>query len=387
MENIEAGAAGHGGRDANHAVVFLAELDHRFAEYFLPVGRRARFGGRGSPGLDIIRASAVQFLRMIEGGIVTFALLRHHMNHHGLVATPGVFQHVDQQGEIVTVNRPDVTQAHFLEDQAVAESAASVRTARVDARLQGHPGDGPFETLLRFVRQFQSQLALGQAFDQAAKIPLQPVIGRMRDESVQISRYRADVLGDAPFVVVEDADEALGRVGDVVERLEGNAVGQSRVAEDGDDVLIAPALVPRDRHAQGRRQCRSGMRRAVAIVLAFGAQGEAVQSARRADRVKAAFPAGKQFVDITLMADVPDELVFGRVENAVQGDRQFHHTQVRAEMTAVFGKDGDEFASNFLGQLLQLVELEFPDVFRTVHHVEVSVHKRRTGEWRDGVLE
>jgi len=33
---------------------------------------------------------------MIEGGFVTFALLRHDMNHHGLIATLGVFQHVDQ---------------------------------------------------------------------------------------------------------------------------------------------------------------------------------------------------------------------------------------------------------------------------------------------------
>ncbi len=261
------------------------------------------------------------------------------------------------------------------------------RSARAEARLQGHSGDGPFETLLRLVCQFQSQLALRQAFDQAPKILLQPVVGRMGDEAVQISRNRADVLGNAPFVVVEDADEAPGRVRDVVERLEGNAVGQRGVAEDGDDMLITPALVSGDRHAEGRGQCRAGVGRAVAIVLAFSAQGETVQAAGGADRVKAVFPAGEQLVDIALMAHVPDKLVFGRVENAVQGDSQFHHTQVRAEMTAVFGKDGDQLLADFFGQLLQLVQLEFPDVFRTVHHVEVSVHKRRTGEWRDGVLE
>ena len=233
--------------------------------------------------------------------------------------------------------------------------------------------------------QFQSQLALGQAFDQAPKILLQPVIGRVRDEAVQISRNRADVLGNAPFVVVEDANEAPGRVRDVVERLEGNAVGQRRVAEDGDDMLITSALVSGDGHAEGRRQRRAGVGRAVAIVLAFSAQGEAVQAARGADRVKAVFATGEQLVDIALMAHVPDKLVFGGVENAVEGDSQLHHTKVRAEVTAVFGKDRDQLLADFFGELLQLVELQFLDVFRTVHHVEVSVHKQRTGNGSAGV--
>jgi len=42
-----------------------------------------------------------------------------------------------------------------------------------------------------------------------------------------------------------------------------------RVAEDGDDMLITPALVPGDRHAEGRRQRRAGVGCAVAIVLTF----------------------------------------------------------------------------------------------------------------------
>ena len=45
-------------------------------------------------------------------------------------------------------------------------------------------------------------------------------------------------------------------------------------------------LVARGAHAEGRRQGRAGVARAVAIVLAFGAQRKTVQAVRRADGVE-----------------------------------------------------------------------------------------------------
>ena len=72
----------------------------------------------------------------------------------------------------------------------------------------------------------------------------------MRDELVQVAGDGADVLGNAPLVVIEDADEFFGRVRNVVKRLERNAVGQRGVAEDGDHIFIAPSLVARRGHAQ-----------------------------------------------------------------------------------------------------------------------------------------
>ena len=206
---------------------------------------------------------------------------------------------------------------------------------------------------------------------------MQPVIGRVRDDFVQVMGDRPDILGNAPFVVVQNADKALRRVGDVVERLEGNAVGQRRVAKDTNHILVAAALIARRAHAERSRQRGAGVARAVTIVLAFSAERETVQTVGGADGVKAALAAGKEFVDVALMAHVPDEPVFWRREDAMQRDGQLHHAEVGAEVAAVFGKDGDEFVADFLGQLLQLVQLEFLDVFRAVHHVEVSVHRRR----------
>ena len=70
---------------------------------------------------------------------------------------------------------------------------------------------------------------------------------------------------------------------DVVERLVGNAVGQRRVAKNADDVFIRAALVARRRHAERGGQRRARVTGAVAIVLAFRAQGKAVQAAGLAD--------------------------------------------------------------------------------------------------------
>ena len=139
-------------------------------------------------------------------------------------------------------------------------------------------------------------------------------------------------------------------------------------------VLVAAALVAGRAHAQRGGQRRAGVARAVAIVLALGAQGEAVQAAGGADGVKAALAAGQQLVDVDLVADVPDELVLGRGEDAVQRDGQLHHAEVRAQVAAVLGEHGDQFVADLLRQLLQLLQRQLLDVRRAVHHVEVSAH-------------
>ena len=76
------------------------------------------------------------------------------------------------------------------------------------------------------------------------------------------------------------------------------------------------------------------MGRAEGIVFAFRALGEAGQAvplAQGADPVPA---PGEDLVRIGLVADVPDQDVLGRLEHGMQGHRQFHDAQARAQMTA-----------------------------------------------------
>ncbi len=110
----------------------------------------------------------------------------------------------------------------------------------------------------------------------------------------------------------------LGLGGDVVERLKGDAVGEGGVAGDGDDVLVAAGQVAGHGHAQSGGKRGAGVTGAVAVVLALGAQHEAVEAAGLADGAKAVAAAGEDLVDVGLVADVEEDFVFRRVEDGVQ---------------------------------------------------------------------
>jgi len=112
----------------------------------------------------------------------------------------------------------------------------------------------------------------------------------------------------------------------------------------------------------------------VAVVFTLRPQREPVQAARLADRIETIFPPGQQFMDVALVAHVLDELVLGRVEDAVQSQRQFNDAQVRTEVPAVPGEHCDEVLPNFDGQFLELRQREFLHVLRPIYHVEISAH-------------
>lgn len=117
-----------------------------------------------------------------------------------------------------------------------------------------------------------------------------------------------------------------------------------------------------------------GVPRAKTVVLALGAEGKAIQAVGLADGVKTVFAPGQEFVDIDLVAHVPDEFVFRGGEHVVQGEGEFHHAEIRAEMAARLGEAGDQLLPDFAGELFELGRREFLHVRRSVHHVQVSVH-------------
>jgi hypothetical protein len=97
--------------------------------------------------------------------------------------------------------------------------------------------------------------------------------------------------------------------------------------------------------------------RAERIELAFGPLGETGQTAFLAQRADAVAAAGQDLVRIALVADIPDQPVMRRVENVMDGNRQFDHAEPGAKMPAgarygidhlrthLFGKLGQELVS------------------------------------------
>ena len=163
--------------------------------------------------------------------------------------------------------------------------------------------------------------------------------------------------------------------GDVVERLVGDAAGEGRVAAERDDVLLAAAQVARRGHAERGGKRRARVARAEAIVLALGAEHEAVEAVGLADGVETVAAAGEQLVDVGLVADVEDEAVGRRVENGMERDGQFHHAEVRPEMAAGLGQHGNQLLANLLGQRGEFLERDFFDVSRGIDRVEEACHR------------
>ena len=145
-------------------------------------------------------------------------------------------------------------------------------------------------------------------------------------------------------------------------------------------MLVAAPQIARRGHAERGGERRARMAGAVAIVLAFGAEQEAVEAVGLADGVEAVAASGKKLVDIGLVADVEDEIVRRRVEDAMKRDGQLDHAQIRPEMAARLGQNGDEFLAYFLGQDGEFVQREFFDVCRGIDRIEKACHKVRGEE-------
>ena len=58
------------------------------------------------------------------------------------------------------------------------------------------------------------------------------------------------------------------------------------------------------------------------------------------------FAAGQEFVHIRLVTGVPNKRVIRRVEHSVQSDGEFHHPQVRPEVTTRLRDFSDEELTN-----------------------------------------
>ena len=100
------------------------------------------------------------------------------------------------------------------------------------------------------------------------------------------------------------------------------------------------------------------------VIGALGTLGETRQSARLAQGADALAPTGEDFVWIGLMADIPDQSVVGRVENMVDGDRQFDNAKTSPQMPARHGNRINGLGAQFGCHLPEIAFREAAQVCR-----------------------
>ena len=76
------------------------------------------------------------------------------------------------------------------------------------------------------------------------------------------------------------------------------------------------------------------MARAVAVMIAFRAQHEAVEAARLAHSTETSAAAGEQFVNIGLVAHIENKPVSRSIEDVMHSQRQFDDAEVRTQVAA-----------------------------------------------------
>ena len=138
-------------------------------------------------------------------------------------------------------------------------------------------------------------------------------------------------------------------------------------------MLGAAAQIAGGGHAEGGAQSGAGVAGPEAVVGTLGAVEETAGAARLAETAEeCTLAAGEQFVHVTLVGDVEDKLVVGRVKDPVQRDAELDDAQVGPDVAAVFGGDGDDFIPNLLRELRELAGRKGFDVGGAVNGFEKS---------------
>ena len=137
---------------------------------------------------------------------------------------------------------------------------------------------------------------------------------------------------------------------EIIERLERSAVNDTGVADQCHDFIIF--LLLRLPYCHPDCGCYGGpcMADDELVVGAFSRVGKAAYPASLAEELELVFPAGNDFVRIALMADVPEQLIFFEIEDVVQRQRQFHHTEIAGQVSAGLRDRVENELAYFVGQ-------------------------------------
>ena len=187
---------------------------------------------------------------------------------------------------------------------------------------------------------------------------------------VQVPCDGSHVAVDRPLVIVQHDNQPAGLVGDIVQRLERDTVGKSGVSSQRNNVFAAARQIACHGHAQRGGERSARVARPISVVFAFGAQHEAVQSTRLANRLKTLATPGKELMNVCLMAHVKDEFVGRGVEDIMQSKRQLDHAEIRTEVSASLRESKNQSLANFLRKRFKLRNRKLLDICGRVDGVE-----------------
>ena len=229
------GARRHRRGDRDNLLVARRLGDQRMGEH-IGIAHRPR-GGLGLDAGDHVELDhAMIFVGRRFGRAIALALLGHRMDQHRpFVGVADILEDFDQPVDIMSVDRPDVIEAQFLEQGPARRHAAGIflGLARRAVERAGQLARDPLR-----------ELAHGQIFAR-------------RDQPREIMRQPADRRRDRHVVVVEDDDQPVARGCGIVHRLIGHARAHRPVADHRDRAARPVGELVRDGETQARPRSTS----------------------------------------------------------------------------------------------------------------------------------
>ena len=308
---------GHGRGDTRDASILLGQLHERMAEDVLIELRLVRpFGQEALAGILIEAPGGMPDSSGLLGGFVALAFLRFDVEQLGALHVFDVAQLLDQIAHVVPVDRPEVADAEALKEVVLAVDEG------LEAVIEAQDVLAPI---------FRDEVQLEELLvDLVADV----VVGLAGGDVDEVTVHAAHVAVDRHIVIVKHDQQIVGVDGGVVNALEGQSAGHGAVADDGHDV--SPPLagyLKGGGHAQSGRDGVRGVPGDEGIVGALFGVRESADAPELAEGVEGLASAGEYLVTISLMPDVPDDAVVGRVEDVMQGHGQLHGAEAGTEMS------------------------------------------------------
>ena len=234
------------------------------------------------------------------------------MQEFGTLYGLEVGQYGNQGGNVMSVDRSEITEIHGFEQVAGL------------GRNQGPHGPAEFADEVL-------GMALAFGIVTAHHVPhavFELVVGFGGFHPREIPAQGPGAYVDGHAVVVENHQQVAFGSSGVVQAFECHTPCHGPVSDDGDMLpVFFPLQVGCDGHSQGRRDGSGRMPCAESIVFAFVARGESAQTAQATDGRELLLASGQNLMAVSLMPHIPDDTVVGRIENIMQGHGQLDGPQ------------------------------------------------------------
>ena len=341
LEFLEACTATHSRRNAGNLWILFADFQH-----FITKNRRPAFAalGKGFACFQIKGRNTMiipgTFLRMR----VAFALDRLHMDENRTVHFLYAFEHFDQIGQIMSIYRANVFEAHLLKQRTSGQQHFGFITYMLQCLISAFPNDRYVisELLYRF---------------------LPATILLTGTKIIQMLAHCPYIGIDGHLIIIQNNNQSGMVSAGIIHGFIRQTACHGTIPNDSNHMFLTTHQVSCFCQTQccrnrcGAVSCRKG------ITITFIGFWEAAETIQLTQGVKTVFSARQNLMDICLMAYIPYDFIRREVKTIFQSHRQFHHAQIRRQMTAGLGNLLQKELPQFLAEEFQLAFIQFFDIF------------------------